>query len=191
MFNFLKNGTGKILQLFFQNPEKEYYFREIGKYLEQEPGSLQRYLDNLVNEGILIDEYRANLRYFRLNQKHFLYEELKSMVSKTIGMEAKLKKLIEGTKGVEYAFIFGSIPKNQECGQSDIDVMLIGRADQDQLINKISLLEDELGREINYHVYSKEETIRKINENNDFLVRIFNEPKIILKGNLNAFTKIN
>lgn len=191
MLNFLKNGTGKILQLFFQNPAKEYYFREIGKLLGQEPGTLQRYLNNLVNEGLLIDERRANLRYFRLNQDYPLYNEVKQIISKTIGIEAKLKELTDNMHNIQYAFIFGSIPKNQEYGQSDIDLMLIGQANEDNLLKKINLLEEELGREINYHIYDKEEIESKLKNNNDFLLRIFKEPQIILKGNLNELTTTN
>ena len=191
MLNFLKNGTGKILQLFFQNPAKEYYFREIGQLLGQEPGTLQRYLNNLVNEGLLIDERRANLRYFRLNQDYPLYNEVKQIISKTIGIEAKLKELTDNMHNIQYAFIFGSIPKNQEYGQSDIDLMLIGQANEDNLLKKINLLEEELGREINYHIYDKEEIESKLKNNNDFLLRIFKEPQIILKGNLNELTTTN
>ena len=55
MLSFLKNGTGKILNLFFQDPDKEYYFREIAKILGKEPGFFQKSLENLVNEGILLD----------------------------------------------------------------------------------------------------------------------------------------
>lgn len=191
MLSFLKNGTGKILKLFFQDPDKEYYLREIGRHLGQEPGFFQKYLDNLVNEGILVDEHRANLRYFRLNKDYPLYEEIKKIVSKTLGLEAKLKELVDGLSGIECAFIFGSIAKNAENGMSDIDIMLIGKVDQDKLINKINKAEDELAREINYHVFDMDEVIRKLKDKNDFFVRIFSEPVINLKGNSDELTKFN
>jgi len=191
MLNFLKNGSGKILKLFFLDPEKEYYLREISTHFGQEPGFFQYNLDNLVKEGILIDEYRGNLRYFRLNKEYPLYNEIKIIVSKTLGIEAKLKELINSLSDVECAFIFGSIAKNTEDSSSDIDLMLIGKVDQDDLINKINRVEMELSREVNYHVFDKNEVIKKLNEKNDFLIHIFNEPIIILKGNIDEFTKIN
>lgn len=191
MLNFLKNGTGKILKLFFQDSDKEYYLREIAKILGKEPGFFQKYLNNLVNEGILVDEYRANLRYFRLNKEYPLYEEIKKIVSKTLGVEAKLKDLIDGVGNIEYAFIFGSIPKNTENGMSDIDLMLIGEVNQDKLINKINEAEEELAREINYHIFDKQEVIRKLKDKNDFLTHVFGEPIINLKGDSDEFRKIN
>ena len=68
MLNFLKKGDGEIINLFFKNPDKEYYFREIAKNLKKEPSHYQKYLDNLVEDKILLDERRGNMRFFRLNK---------------------------------------------------------------------------------------------------------------------------
>lgn len=191
MLKFTKNSKGKILELFFQNPDKEYYLRELSKELGKEPGFFQYSIENLVKEGILKDERRANLRYFKLNKNYPLYHELKKIISKTLGIEAKLKKMVRSLTKIEYAFIFGSIAKNQEYAESDIDLMLIGAVDPDCLINKVNKVEKELKRQINYHVCDKQEIIEKIKKKNDFLIRIFNEPKIILKGNLDELTESN
>lgn len=191
MLSFLKNGKGKILHLFFKDPDREYYLREIAGELKQEPGSIQYSLGALVKDGILIDERKANLRFFKLNKNHSLYEEIKKIISKTLGIEAKFKELAGGLSGIEYAFIFGSIAKNKEYSESDIDLLLIGGADQNFLIEKIKPMEEELRREINYHIYSKAEIAKKLKEKNDFIIRIFNEPKIILKGDLHDFGKLD
>ena len=182
MFSFLKNGQGKILHLFFKDPDKEYFLREIARELGQEPGFFQASLDILVSDGLLVDERRANLRFFKLNKNHPLYEEIKRIISKTLGIEAKLKELVGSLEGVECAFIFGSIAKSREYSKSDIDLLLIGEAKEDPLIEKVKPIEEELKREVNYHIYSKEEFIKKVQEKNDFITRILSEPIIILKG---------
>ena len=192
MLNFTKNSKGEILNLFFKNPEKEYYLREIAKNFGKEPGYFQKAINDLVLEGILKDERKANLRYFRLNKKYPLYEEIKRIISKTLGMEFKLKEIINNLEAIDYAFIFGSIAKDKENVESDIDLMIVGgEVDQDSLIKKVNQAEEELKREINYHIYSKEEIINGIKEGNDFLVKIFNESKIILKGNPDELTRTN
>ena len=192
MLGFLKNSKGEILKLFFQDTDKEYYLREIGKQLNQEPGAFQSAIKNLVKEGILKDERRANLRFFRLNKDYPLYEEIKSIVSKTVGIEAKLKEMVENIDAISHAFIFGSIAKDQEYGGSDIDLMLIGEdIDQDDLINKINHNEEELAREINYHIYTEQEVIKKLEGKNDFLTKVFSGPKLSLKGDINEFRKID
>lgn len=185
----MKGNAGKILNLFFQNPDRELYLREIGKYLKREPGFFQHTIKNLVEEGILNDRRRGNLRFFRLNKAHPLYEELKKIISKTLGAEAQLKKMVDDFEGIRYAFIFGSMAKNQEGPTSDIDLFLIGKANQDVLIQNVNRLEEKLKREINYHLFSVKEVRKKMKNNNEFVERVLKESKIILKGNLDELRK--
>lgn len=188
MLNFLKNGGGEILKLFFKDSEKEYYFREIAKKVNKEPSYCQKYLDNLVEDKILLDERRGNMRFFRLNKEHSLYQEIKSIISKTIGLENELKILVDKLDNIECAFIFGSIAKGTENSNSDIDLMLIGNINQDDLTNAISLMEGKIAREINYHIYSSQEIVKKIKEKDGFISNIFLSPIIKLKGNPYDFT---
>lgn len=188
MLNFLKNGGGEILKFFFKDPGKEYYFREIAKNLNKEPSHYQKYLDNLVEDRILLDERRGNMRFFKLNKEHPLYEEIKSIVSKTIGLENELKELVDKLNNVECAFIFGSTAKGTENSNSDVDLMLIGDINQDALTTAISSVEGKIAREINYHIYNNQEIVRKIKEEDGFISNIFLSPIIKLKGNPYDFT---
>lgn len=191
MLNFLKKGGGEIIKLFFKNPDKEYYFREIAKNLNKEPSHYQKYLDNLVEDNILLDERRGNMRFFRLNKEHPLYEEIKSIVSKTIGLENELKELVDKLDSVDCAFIFGSMAKGTENSNSDVDLMLIGDINQDALTTAISSVEGKIAREINYHIYSNQEIVRKIKEKDSFISNLFLSPIIKLKGNPYDFTGIS
>lgn len=184
MFDFLKNEKGQILNLFFQDPDKEYYMREIARILDKEPGHFQAYLNSLVKDGILKDEKKGPLRYFSLNKAHPLYDELKTMVSKTLGIESKLKKIVNEFDKIESAFIYGSIARNTENSFSDIDLILIGEANEDLLLALLSGAESELKREINYQIYSKKEFKQKLKNKNEFLTKVLKESKIILKGNV-------
>jgi len=189
MFDFLKNGRAEILELFFKNPDREFYFREIAASLNKEPGAIQNYVNSLVDQNILQDERKGNMRFFKLNKNHPLYDDIKSIISKTVGLEYKLKELVSVLPKLEYAFIFGSIAKGKEYGDSDIDLLLIGEVDQNFLVEKISKLQSELSREINYQVYTKAEVVKKLAEKNEFFLNIFSEPIINLKGDHNDFNK--
>ena len=189
MFDFLKNGRAEILELFFKNPDREFYFREIAASLNKEPVAIQNYVNSLVDQNILQDERKGNMRFFKLNKNHPLYDDIKSIISKTVGLEYKLKELVSVLPKLEYAFIFGSIAKGKEYGDSDIDLLLIGEVDQNFLVEKISKLQSELSREINYQVYTKAEVVKKLAEKNEFFLNIFSEPIINLKGDHNDFNK--
>ncbi len=187
MFDFLKNGREEILELFFKNSDREFYFREIAASLNKEPGAIQSYINSLAEQKILIDERKGNMRFFKLNKNHPLYEDIKSIISKTLGIEYKLKELAGVLPEIEYAFIFGSIARGKEYGDSDIDLLLIGEVDQDFLVEKITKLQSELSREINYQIYTKDEVVKKLTEQNEFFLKIFSQPIINLKGDHNDF----
>jgi len=55
---------------------------------------------------------------------------------------------------------------------------VIGDVNEDKLIDAISKLEKQIGREINYTLMTNEEFLKKKQEKNSFLVNIFNK-KII------------
>jgi predicted nucleotidyltransferase len=79
------------------------------------------------------------------------------VISLRSGSRASIVLKKKGLAGIEYAFIFGSIAKDQEYSGSDIDLMLIGEADQDDLINKIQ----EFSYTPNYSLKYKQKIVNK------------------------------
>jgi hypothetical protein len=71
----LTKNKAELPKLFFTNPEKSFYMQEIGRILGRKPGVFQRTLNNMVAEGILKSEYKANARYFGINRQYPLYKE--------------------------------------------------------------------------------------------------------------------
>jgi len=79
----LSKNKLKLLKLFYDHPAGEFYIQEIGRKLGKKPGVFQRALNNLYKDGLLLSEYKANARFFRINTHNPIYNELKSIVSKT------------------------------------------------------------------------------------------------------------
>ncbi|MFA6525852.1 MAG: nucleotidyltransferase domain-containing protein [Candidatus Buchananbacteria bacterium] len=147
-------------------------------------------MDGLVEDGVLEDERKGNLRFFKLNKNYPLYNELKSIISKTIGLQYRLHELVNIFPDIECAFIFGSMAKNQEVTDSDIDLMIIGNPDANLFTEKTVALERELNREINYHIFDKGEINKKLVEKDSFFMNVFNNEMIILKGNFNDYANL-
>lgn len=187
---FTKNQI-KILEVFFNHPEKSYYLREIGRLLGKEPGVFQKDINKLVENGVLTSEYQANSRFFKLNQNYPLYKELKSIFFKTLGAEGRLKEILKTDKNIKIAFIFGSFAQKKEDSFSDIDLMLIGNPNEDLLITKISQLENRLDREINYHIFSETNWQKTIQREDAFLKNILSGPKIFLIGDKNELSGLS
>ena len=178
----LTKNRAELLKLFLTNPDRAFYMQEIGRILGKKPGIFQRTLNNLVSEGILVSEYRANARYFRANKDYLLYDELKSIVFKTVGVSGSLKDVLERIGNVEFAFIYGSFAKAKENYTSDVDVVVIGDPDEGELIEELDKLEERLQREINYKLYTLEEFKKEMAKQEPFILEILGDKKVMVTG---------
>jgi predicted nucleotidyltransferase len=180
----------KVLVYFFTNPHQELHLRQIARILNIDAGNLSKEMEKAEKENIFKIEKKGNLKLYSLNKKHPLYNELKKIIDKTIGIEARFKKAFEKVAGIETAFIFGSFASQKQDQFSDIDLMIIGKPDEDILISEISLIEESLQREINYSIFSAADFKKGLKNREVFLEQIISEPKIFIIGNENDLAKI-
>jgi len=108
-----------------------------------------------------------------------------------VGVEASLKAELEQVGNIQLAFIYGSYAKGKENYLSDIDLVIIGSPDEDELIKKLDRLEEKLQREINYKFYKLKEFAREVKQDEPFVLEILKEKKIILIGDEDALRKIS
>ena len=178
----LTKNKAELLKIFLINPEQSFYMQEIGRALGKKPGVFQRTLNNFLEEGVLESERRANARYFWINKNYPLYQELKSIVFKTVGVQGSITNILTKIKGISFAFIYGSYAKDREHGASDIDVMIIGNINEGVLISKLDQLENQIKREINYNLYTLDGFKADMKSKNSFLLEIMANKKIMLIG---------
>lgn len=165
--------------------------QEIGRILGKKPGYFQRTLNNMVEEQILVSELRANARYFKANRDYPLYEELKSIVFKTVGVLGSIREVVRNVGDVEFCFIYGSFARNEQTSMSDIDLVIIGDVDEDTLNKQLDGLEKNLKREINYKIYTPDELRRMLKRQEPFISEIVRSKKIMVIGDENELRKIH
>lgn len=169
-----------LLALFFTNPSQKYYIRELERLLSYSVGSIHRELLKFQKDGLFNTQRAGNLLYYSLNTKHPLFNELKSIVSKTVGVEGSLKKMLQSINKIDIAFIYGSFADKKEKAISDIDLMIIGNPNTSDLNEKIMGLEKLLKREINPTIYSLKEYKNKKKTKSGFIMELLKNPKIML-----------
>lgn len=191
MINFLQitksRLRNKILLHFFTNPDDELYLREMAQRLEEDPGNLSKEMSKLEKEGIFLSRFMGKQKYYFLNKKYPLFDELRSIIFKTIGIRGSLEQIVNEIKGIYVAFIYGSFASGKEAASSDVDLFLLlddSVFNEDKLISRIHNLEKNISREINYTYYSKKEWLNRISNNDSFIKNIKEGPKIILKGDI-------
>lgn len=172
----------ELLALYFANPDKGYYLRELERMLGFSVGNIRRELLKLEREGLFERKHVANLVYYHLNRAYPLFQEMKNIVYKTVGIAGSLKEAVGKIKGIEFAVIYGSYARGEESGTSDVDILIVGEPDMDQLIEVVQKAEMRLRREINYTVYDKHEFGKKKRSKDSFILDVLQNPKVFLVG---------
>jgi len=181
MINFNSNKIKQILAFYFLNKRSRLYLKELSDILEIDKGNLSRYLNSLVEEGVLRAEIEGREKYFLLNSSYPLLNNLKKMMATSVSPETLLKKSLSSIKGLEHAYLFGSYASGKLKKDSDLDILLVGSHDSIEVRENLISLQRRLGREINIVDYSVEEYKEKLKEKGGFLARVSREPKLILK----------
>lgn len=180
----------RLLILYFSNPEKEFYLRELEKLLGFSVGNIRRELNQLKDEGIFKKEKKGNLLYYSLNLTSPLYNELRSLIAKTIGIEELLRKILIKIKGLHFAFIYGSFARGEGVADSDIDLFLIGSLNEIDLIKGLRSIEKQTKRVVNYTIYAIDEFKDSVRNKDSFIMNILKGKKIFLKGTHDEFENI-
>ena len=75
--------------------------------------------------------------------------------------------------------------------QSDVDLMVIGKATLDQVLSRLSTAEKGIGRSINPTVYSVAEFKSKLAAGNDFLTSVLKSQRVFLLGDEDELRKVD
>jgi len=176
-----------LLELYFANLDKTYYLREIERLLDIPVSMIRKELLRLTQDGTFLSERKGSLNYFYVNKSYLFFDELKSIIKKTLGLEVFFREELKNIKGIEYAFIYGSFNKDKIETKNEIKLFIIGKINEDTLGRRLDRIGEKVKRRIIYILYSKDEFIKMKLENDSFIMEFLRNPKIpLLKDNLNS-----
>ncbi|MDT8068595.1 MAG: nucleotidyltransferase [Terriglobia bacterium] len=175
---------GALLKLFYGHPDESYYFQQIRRVSGTSGvGTVQRELETLVNVGLITKHHKGNQVYYRANQAHPIYPEMRALVAKTVGLLRVLSSAFEPIRDrIRIAFVYGSLARQQEHADSDVDLMIVGDATLPEVLEHLSSAETEIARPINPTVYSVAEFVEKLDARNHFLTSVLGREKVFLIG---------
>ena len=142
-------------------------------------GTNQRHIDRLIQTGVLTEgPRRARQRSIKANTGYFLFDELRSIALKTFALKEPLQAALQPFKDqIQEAFVFGSIARQTDTAQSDIDLIIVGSAPLLAITEVISQAEQALKRTISMSLYAPDEWAT-LKANDPVLVQIASGPKI-------------
>lgn len=179
----------RLLRLFFGQPERSFYTQELVRLVGMGIGTVQRELARLTEAGLLVQSQLGNQKHYQANAACPVFADLRAIVAKTFGVADVLKQaLVPFADKLALAFVYGSLAKGEAHADSDIDLMVVGDdVAYAQLMEGLVAAEEQLGRAVNPTVYGVGEFRRKLAEGNTFLLRVMQQPKILITGSLDGF----
>jgi len=172
----------RLLTLFLTHPTEAFYVRQIARLTGETYNNVRQELQNLAQIGLILSERRANATYYRADMDHFLFPELKRIILKTKAVGDRLREALSALGNVRVAFIYGSTARGTEIASSDMDLMVIGDVDLDALDNAIDSIEEEMGRAVNYTLFSVREWQERVSQGHSFVTDVLTHEKVFLIG---------
>jgi len=161
----------KLLMRLFFNPKARSYLRELAKEFNVSSNAVREELNQLKRTNLLKSEKTGRQVYYMANTEHALFPELKSMVSKVMGIDQVIDSIITRLGNLEKAYLVGDYAEGKDTGI--IDIILIGDIDQYHLNDLSRKTERYIKRKIRSLVISKEEF-------EDFFPELKRRPQILI-----------
>lgn len=181
----------RVLGLLFVNAHRSFYTNEVVRFVDSGRGVVQRELESLAQSGLVTIKSIGNQRHYQANSETPIFAELRSILLKTVGLADVLRLALQPLSDkIQAAFIYGSVAKGSDTANSDIDLLIIGtQLAYPDVFEALGTQETVIGRPVNPSIYSTEELQRKLAEDNSFVSRVFEQPKIFLIGSENDLPK--
>ena len=192
----------KLLHLFYENPNRSFYVREITRKIDEQINSVRRELANLLNIGIITSDSSNNKVYYEVNQKYQYHAPLEEIfghrkvrkAKKTVAakdVDATAASTVEEIEipqsdepaelkllgNVEIACLTGQFTRDETSG---VDVMIVGSVNLNALQRYVTELEVKEGKELRYTLFSLEEFRYRLQIKDRFVTNVMLAKKQIL-----------
>lgn len=174
----------RVLGLLFGQPQRRFQSAELIRLAGAGTGAVHRLLTRLAATGLLQVETVGNQKFYRANERAPVYAELVGLVRKTVGLAVPLRMALEPlAPRISAAFVYGSVAKGTDRGDSDIDLMVIADdLDYAALYAALPAAEAALARPVSPSLMTREEWRRKRAEADSFAARIAAQPRLLVIG---------
>jgi predicted nucleotidyltransferase len=182
---------GAVLALLYGRADQSFYTRQIARQVDASIGAVQRELENLSRVGLIVRNSVGNQVFYQANRDAPIFPEMRALVNKTIGVFSILRSTLQVlSKRIVVAFVYGSVAREEDTAQSDIDLMVVGDATLDQVLSRIGAVDKSIGRSINPTVYSVAEFKAKLASGNHFVNSVLKGKKVFLLGGEDELGKV-
>lgn len=172
---FGSKTRAKLLKLFFENPTKSFYVREMTRVIDEQINSVRRELINLEAVGVIKSETFDNKIYYSANNKHPFYRPMVEIFAKKI--DTVKEKDAPKSTWEEYCrpvknYLQGLIVTNRLPGQDGVDLVIIGDDRTKKLTRWAEVVEKKQGKPINYVIMSADDFVYRKRVRDRFIMDV-------------------
>lgn len=177
-----------MLQMFYSNPNRSFYVREITRKIDEQINSVRRELANLLSVGIIVSDNTNNRVYYEVNQKYEFYEPLRQIfgggakpAKVTTAKEIETDDVYKALGKVELVIYTGQFTRDDRAG---IDLLIAGNVNTNALDKFIAELEAKEGKELRYTVMSPSDFTYRRQIKDRFVMGIIEAKKQVVMDKL-------
>lgn len=189
----------KLLQLFYGNPNRAFYVREITRKIDEQINSVRRELSNLLSIGILTSEANNNRLYYEVDQKYQYYRPLATIFGggaysppakkdspvkddgpakpADVAPQHPLAKSARATGKVDLALLTGQFTRDESAG---VDVVLVGDLNQAKVAKFIEELEKAENKELRWVTMTQADYKYRLQIHDRFISNVLEAKKQVI-----------
>ncbi|WP_236574289.1 nucleotidyltransferase domain-containing protein [Hydrogenophaga sp. PBL-H3] len=174
----------RVLAVLFGTPDRSFYANELIAIAQSGKGAVQRELAGLCEAGLITARKQGNQKHYQANVASPVFAELRGLVLKTMGLGDVLRAALAPlAPTIQLAFVFGSMASQQDTAQSDVDLLIVSPSLRyGEVFGALETASQTLGRTVNPTIYTPEEFERRAAQDNAFVTRVMQQPRIWLIG---------
>lgn len=166
---FRSELQARLLARLFLQPEREWSGADLARDVDAPRQTVNDEMRRLEAAGLVEASATGTAKIYRAATESPLYEPLRELVQRTLGVEVALERVLADVPGVDVAAIYGSWAAERLRPASDIDVLVVGRVAFDQVSDAVREVEELAGREIGLTVYTPAELEEQFRAGSGFL----------------------
>ena len=177
----------RVLRVLFGQPDRSFYASELIRDGGTGSGAAQRELARLEESGLIVARRIGNQKHYQANAASPLFSELRNIVLKTVGLVEPLRDALKPlASGIRAAFVYGSVAEATDQATSEIDLMIVSDSlSHGDVFGALDTVSRTLGRHVNPTVYSAAEFSQRSKDENAFITRVLEGPKVWVLGSEN------
>jgi predicted nucleotidyltransferase len=180
---FPSPAMARLVVFFVVHPGQRFHLRELMRLTGLPSASLQAELRRLSGMGALKREDEGGRAIYAADETHPAWRAWMLLLRSCARPVDVLREALVDARGIDGAFVFGSVARGDPRPGSDLDVFLVGdrdaRGHANRLLSEASYL---VAPELDVVSYDRDELRARVRSGNAFVGRVLGGPKEWLKG---------